>query len=250
MDISSFLIASVSAYPWGSSAVIVIGILGYLLTHVFPLLPLPAPGATGFYPLFHHAWSVLAGNWGNATSGPVRVSPSGEVTPVPKQTQPAVNRPLANLAAFLLPIATVVGLMLLTSCANLGTPSGGATAPQSPAPQAVTPSAILNSVQAAYTLISTKEATLINTGVVNASTATKLKDADATIYAALVAFRANVAAGGKLDMPTVQALDAALNDLVNDAADIASITPATLSTMRTAIALLDGYLTLVSASGA
>lgn len=75
MDISATLISLLQGYPWGASAVAVIGVVGYALTHLFPLLPKPAPGATGAWPTLYGVLSALAGNWGNAANAPAAAQP-------------------------------------------------------------------------------------------------------------------------------------------------------------------------------
>lgn len=70
MDISSILIGLLSQYPGTASAVTLVGVFGYVLTHVFPMLPKPAQPASGFYPVVYAILSFLAGNWGNAQNIP------------------------------------------------------------------------------------------------------------------------------------------------------------------------------------
>jgi hypothetical protein len=65
MDISATLIALLQGHPWSASAVTVIGVVGFVLTHVLPMLPVPAQGATGTWPMIYKVWTFLAGNWGN-----------------------------------------------------------------------------------------------------------------------------------------------------------------------------------------
>ena len=71
MDISSLLAAAIQGHPWSGSALVLIGVVGYVLTHIFPLLPKPADNAGGIYPMLYAGWSFLAGNWGGQKGSPV-----------------------------------------------------------------------------------------------------------------------------------------------------------------------------------
>lgn len=88
MDISTDLIAALQGSPYASSVVIVVGVIGYLLTHVFPVLPKPV--APGVWSSTYAVLSFLAGNWGgakNTVAVPVAVpvavvAPSEPIEPV------------------------------------------------------------------------------------------------------------------------------------------------------------------------
>lgn len=65
MDISAVLISLLQGHPWSGSAVALLGIFGYILTHVFPMLPKPA-ATTGAWAAAYPVLSFLSGNWGGA----------------------------------------------------------------------------------------------------------------------------------------------------------------------------------------
>ena len=65
--LSDILVAMLQGHSWTASAVIVVGVVGYVITHIFPLLPVPkAP--TGWYHGFYTVWGWVAGNWGKVAS--------------------------------------------------------------------------------------------------------------------------------------------------------------------------------------
>lgn len=66
MDINALLISLLQGHPWSATAVTVIGIVGYALTHIFPMLPKPGP--TGVWAAVYPVLSFLSGNWGNAAN--------------------------------------------------------------------------------------------------------------------------------------------------------------------------------------
>ena len=82
MDISSMLIGLLQGHPWSASVVTIIGVVGYVMTHILPVLPVPAQGATGVWPTLYKVWAFLAGAWGNqATPQPPAAPPVAAAKP-------------------------------------------------------------------------------------------------------------------------------------------------------------------------
>lgn len=79
MDISSIIIGLLQQYPGTASAITIVGVFGYLLTHLFPLLPKPAVPASGFYPVVYAVLAFLAGNWGS--QAPAQAAPPAAQKP-------------------------------------------------------------------------------------------------------------------------------------------------------------------------
>ena len=65
MDISSIIINLLQQWPGTASAITLVGVFGYILTHVMPLLPVPAAGATGWWAKVYPVLAFLSGNWGS-----------------------------------------------------------------------------------------------------------------------------------------------------------------------------------------
>lgn len=230
MDISTFLIAQASHYPWASSAIAIITFFGFLLTHVFPLVPVPADGSRWVLP-----WRVLnyiAGNWGNAKNldapntfapppGYTRIQPPPQIVPdaVAARTIPPATAlsdpPSAGRAPNQPPLAAVVFAFLfmaagLTACGAVMGGSGSTTAatPVVTTQQKVQQAFDLS--QAAYTSIAHVAAQVIPSGAVTAAQAEQIRATDRVVYAALVDVRSIVRAGGQPSKTAWGALQAAL----------------------------------------
>ncbi len=92
-------------------------------------------------------------------------------------------------------------------------------------------------VESAYVLVANDEAAAINTGVVPRATAATLRASDATLYAALVAWRGSVEAGNSAVAGAVAGVQSGLQGLVNQLTAAKALSPPALAAADAALSL-------------
>ncbi len=65
MGVSDILVAVLQQYPGTASAVTIVSIVGFVLVHIMPLLPVPAQGATGWWAKVYPTLAFVVGSWGS-----------------------------------------------------------------------------------------------------------------------------------------------------------------------------------------
>jgi len=144
----------------------------------------------------------------------------------PASTAPA-HTPVATPAAVATaPTAAALALLLagavgLTACSGSGTDQKQA----------------LYAVESAYVLVANDEAAAIGTGVVPADAAATMRATDATLYAALVAWRQSVEAGNSAAASAVSGVQTGLQGLVNQLTAAKALSPPALAAADAALSL-------------
>jgi hypothetical protein len=95
----------------------------------------------------------------------------------------------------------------------------------------------LYAVESAYVLVANDEAAAIGAGAVPPDAAAAMRATDATLYAALVAWRGRVEAGGSVAAGAVSAVQTGLQGLVIQLTDAKALSPSALAAADAALAL-------------
>jgi hypothetical protein len=131
------------------------------------------------------------------------------------------------------PVAAALALL----CAGVLALSACSTASNPVAPSAPDQKQALYAVESAYALIANDEASAIRTSAVPPAAADAMRATDNTLYAAIVAWRTGVEAGGVAAPDAIAAVQTALQGLVNQLNAAKALSPQALAAADAALSL-------------